>query len=200
MPKIVISDPALFCAAALFTSSEQTRPYLHGVYIEPAEGGGVLLTATDDHKLFHAYDPEGVCSAATIIKPEKAKMPPAWAKPGAIWIDRAAGTMTHDRTQSVMGATILHDCTFPDYRRVVPKEFSGEVGQFDLAQLAAFAAVSKLLDGSKARVSHNGDGPALLTFGGHRAGYGILMPLRTNVIGEAPLTLPELPQSAAQGG
>lgn len=193
MPKIVISDPALFCAAALFTSDEKTRPYLHGVYIEPAEGGGVLLTAIDGIKLFHAYDPNGVCSVASIVKPEKAKMPPAWAKPGAIWIDRAAGAMTHDRTQSVMGATILHDCTFPDYRRVVPKEFSGQVGQFDLAQFAAFAAAARLIDGGAVRVSHNGNGPALLTFGERADCYGILVPFR---MGVAPLTLPELPGAA----
>jgi hypothetical protein len=98
-----------------------------------------------------------------------------------------------------MGATILHDCTFPDYRRVVPKEFSGEVAQFDLAQLAAVAAGGRLLGGGAVRVSHNGGGPALLTFGDRGDCYGILMPLRTNVIGEAPLTLPEMPQSAAQG-
>lgn len=196
MPKIVISDAALFCAAALFTSTEPTRPHLHGVYIEPADGGGVLLTAMDGIKLFHAHDPEGVCSVASIVKPEKAKLPPAWAKPGAIWIDRAAGTMTHDRTQSAMGATILHDSTFPDYRRVVPKEFSGAVAQFDLAQFAPLAAAEKLLDSTCVRVSHNGDGPALLTFGARADCYGILMPFRT---GAAPLTLPELPGAAAQG-
>lgn len=196
MPKIVIADPRLLCAALLFTSTEQTRPYLHGVYIEPAKGGGVLLTATDGAKLFHAFDEDGQCDRAAIVVPEKTKLPAPWQRGGAIWIDTEAGTMRHDGAGAVMGAK-LYDDAFPDYRRVVPREYSGEIAQFDPARFAAFAAVAKILGDRAVLVSHNGEGPALVTFAAEPRCYGVLMPFRT---GDAPLTLPELPQPLVAEG
>ncbi len=196
MPKIVIADPRLLCAALLFTSTEQTRPYLHGVYVEPAQGGGVLLTATDGAKLFHALDEGGQCDRAAIVVPEKTKLPAVWQRKGAIWIDTEAGTMRHDGAGVIMGAR-EDDGIFPGYRRVVPREYSGEVAQFDLAQFAAFAAVAKILGDRAVRVSHNGSGPALMTFADEPRCYGVLAPYRA---GDAPMALPELPQPLVAEG
>lgn len=196
---IVISDAALFAAAVLFMSSEQTRPYLHGVYVEPAEGGGVLLTATDGIKLFHAWNKDGVANAPAIIKPEKPALPPAWSKPGAsLWIDLDAKTMACGNGKNrlgIMGAERF-DGTFPDHRRVVPQTFSGEVAQFSLAQLATFHKAAKLLGGHSDNVDigHNGTGPALVRFGVRDDCYGILMSLRP--AGGDISTLPELPRAA----
>ncbi|RCK40460.1 hypothetical protein [Thalassospira xiamenensis] len=40
-----------FYAAWQFVSTEKTRYYLNGVYIEPHKDGGVLLIATDGHSM-----------------------------------------------------------------------------------------------------------------------------------------------------
>lgn len=193
---IVISDAVLFTTAALFMSSEQTRPYLHGVYVEPAEGGGVLLTAMDGIKLFHAWDKNGAAKAPAIIRPEKPALPPAWSKPGAsLRIDLDAKAMECSNGKGIMGAERL-DFTFPEYTRVIPRAFSGEVAQFSLAQLATFHKAARLLGGhsGNAGIGHNGTGPALVRFGVRDDCYGILMRLR--LTGDLS-TLPKLPRAAA---
>ena len=48
-----------FAAAYLFASTEQTRYYLCGVLVEPHPDGGVLLVATDGHRMVAIRDDEG---------------------------------------------------------------------------------------------------------------------------------------------
>ena len=189
-----IADPALFCAAALCTGKEQTRPYLHGVYIQPATGGGLLLTATDGHILFHGHDPNGTAERAAIVVPDKGKLPAPWAKGGAITIDLAQGIMRH--TTGGLTAGCREDGgTFPYYPNVIPREFSGEVAQFNPALVARFGDIAQILKkGSFPGIAWNGDGPALVTFA-RRDCFGVVMPLRKQAWIDT--TRPELPTAAA---
>lgn len=189
-----ITDPALFCAAALCTGKGQTRPYLHGVYIQPATGGGLLLTATDGHILFHGHDPNGSAPRAAIVVPDKAKLPAPWAKAGTLTIDTANGVMRH--TTGTLTAGCREDKgTFPDYQRVIPREFSGEVAQFNPDLLARFGDIANILKkGSFPGIGWNGDGPALVTFA-RRDCFGVMMPLRKQAW--INTTRPDLPPAAA---
>jgi len=192
MTLYTVTDPALFVAAARFTGKEQTRPYLHGVYIEPAAGGGILLTATDGHRLFHGFDPEGTAPAPAIIVPEKAKLPTAWSRHAFITIDLAAGIMRHP-DGGTMGAR-LDDGRFPDYSRVIPQEFTGEAAHFNASYIGDLGDVANILQkGAQPFIVHNGLIPALVLFGARRDCFGVLMPMR----GLADTSKPELPKAAA---
>jgi DNA polymerase III sliding clamp (beta) subunit (PCNA family) len=193
MTLYTIADPTLFIAAARFTSKEQTRSYLHGVYIEPAAGGGILLTATDGHRLFHGFDPEGTAPAPAIIVPEKAKLPAAWGRPAPITIDLAAGIMRHP-DGGTMGARHEKEYTFPDYPRVIPTEFSGEAAHFNASYIGDLGDVANMLEkGSQPFIVHNGGDAAIVLFGDRRDCFGILMPMRAHI----DKSKPELPKAAA---
>jgi len=192
MTLYTVTDPALFVAAARFTGKEQTRPYLHGVYIEPAAGGGILLTATDGHRLFHGFDPEGTAPAPALIVPEKAKLPAAWGRPAPITIDLAAGIMRHP-DGGTMGAR-LDDGRFPDYSRVIPQEFTGEAAHFNASYIGDLGDVANILQkGAQPQIVHNGLNAALVLFGARRDCFGILMPMRAHI----DKSKPELPKAAA---
>lgn len=193
MTLYTVTDSALFVTAARFTSKEQTRPYLHGVYIEPAAGGGILLTATDGHRLFHGFDPEGTAPAPAIIVPEKAKLPAPWSKPGPLTIDLAAGIMRHPGG-GTMGARLEKEYTFPDYPRVIPAEFSGEAAHFNASYTGDLGDVANILQkGAQPFIVHNGNNAALVLFGDRRDCFGILMPMRAHI----DKSKPELPKAAA---
>lgn len=189
-----IADPALFCAAALCTGKEQTRPYLHGVYIQPATGGGLLLTATDGHILFHGHDPNGSAPRAAIIVPDKGKLPAPWAKGGTLTIDLAQGIMRHTTGGLTTGCR-EDGGTFPYYPNVIPREFSGEVAQFNPALVARFGEIAGILGkGTLPAIRHNGLSAALVTFP-RRDCFGVMMPMRIREQDE--ITRPELPTAAA---
>jgi len=193
MTLYTVIDSALFVAAARFTSKEQTRPYLHGVYIEPAAGGGILLTATDGHRLFHGFDPKGTAPAPAIIVPEKAKLPAPWSKPAPLAIDLAAGIMRHP-DGGAMGAK-QYKGEFPAYSRIIPTEYSGTVGHFNPAYIADFGDAANILQkGAYPWIKHNGESPALVLFGARRDCFGVLMPMRAR---DFNFDMPELPKAAA---
>lgn len=73
MPKIRVSAGYLRLAATCMAVAD-IRYYLQGVLIEPRPQGGAFLVATNGHHLIAIIDPEGECSAPTIISPTKATL------------------------------------------------------------------------------------------------------------------------------
>ena len=59
-----IVNPEKLWITANFQSTEQTRYYLCGVFIEPADEG-VTMTATDGHRLVTCHDPQFFWKLAT---------------------------------------------------------------------------------------------------------------------------------------
>lgn len=190
---ITIADPALFCAALLSVSKEETRYYLQGVFIQPATGGGILMTSTDGHTLFHAHDPAGTTDRAAIVAPDKGKLPAPWAKGGVITIDTAQGVMWHTTGGLTTGCREI-DGSFPEYQRVIPREFSGEVAQFNPALVARFGDIAGILGkGTLPAIRHNGLSAALVTFPRLDC-FGVMMPILIREQDE--ITRPELPTAA----
>jgi hypothetical protein len=60
---------AMFAAAALCRSEEETRYYLQGVHIRPSPKGGVVIEATDGRIGFAAHDPNGSTDRPVIVCP-----------------------------------------------------------------------------------------------------------------------------------
>lgn len=183
----------LFCAAARFTSNEETRYYLHGIHLERHPSGGVTMAATDGHRLFAAYDEtaeaEDLPAAGVIIKPPKQKIPAKWFD-GVVSLDGMKaelyrhGNAPDGGYPDDMAAAPTIDAQFPDWRRVLPSAFSDnlEGRAYNARYLMDFQEIGERLSGEKSdrsfTLTHNGAAPALVRFHGRDDCMGILMPLR----------------------
>ena len=186
--KVTIANPALFLAAARVASTEQTRYYLRGVYVQRAEGGGLLYTATDGHRLIHAHDPRGEMEGcdSVIIGIEKPKFAAKWWKANEIiWQDNL---LKSDNGEALITGAV--DGTFPDYTRVIPGDTSGEIAQFDWAYVNDFAQIAKLGGFGQVVLNHNGDGASIVTFARGDL-FGVLMPMRKKSYTTIKPTLPK---------
>ena len=184
----------LLKAAAIVASKEQVRYYLNGVAVQ-AGPRGLYLVAMDGHRALAFRQTGDALPEINIIIPVDIIAGIKLNK----HIDDATLTResdTHWRIDYCGIATIFApiDGTFPDWRRIVPKETSGALAQFDPAYIGDFAKVAKVL-GSNARagvkIAHNGQGPALVTFGDDIDGFGLLMPTRANYGSTVWQTAPE---------
>lgn len=184
----------LLKAAALAASKEQTRYYLNGVAVQAAPRG-LYLVATDGHRALAFRQSGDALPEVNIIIPADIIAGIKLNK----HIDEATLTResdTHWRIDYCGTATIFApiDGTFPDWRRIVPKETSGETAQFDPAYVGDFARVAKALGANAkagVKIAHNGQGPALVTFGDDIDGFGLLMPTRANYGSTVWQTAPE---------
>jgi hypothetical protein len=197
----------LFHVASLFTSTEQARYYLGGVYIEPHKSGGVTMTATDGHMLIHLHDPDGACDKPVILT--------AWAsrhgrqlRPGKRMLRRiATGTVEtrgkftlnlHDIEAGVSCTDQAHlagsllcetvDGSFPEYRRVIPAMSKlGLSGQFKPALIASVAAAAKELGVTDLIFRQKDKNSPAIALLGPRA-FAVLMPRYEQ--GDEELALP----------
>lgn len=149
----------LFRAANLTASTEETRYYLNGVFVHANPNGpGVLIVATDGHRLTCILDRSGSTDEPGRIvrlSPEALK---ACRKPGedrALTIDGGNATILSRRTGAPADAPWVPvaispacyvDGTFPDWRRVLPNidaEAPIVTDTFDSGYLAELAAMGR---------------------------------------------------------
>lgn len=157
-------------SALLFVSKEQSRYYLTGIAIE-AEADNVRITSTDGHRLFTASIecPDLPKFEAFIIPADAVKRALTGYKELAIEIDpltRFIGSVSFTPI----------DGTFPDWRRIAPSELSGKVAQFNPSYIGEFGKAAKLLR-ADITVHHNGNAPAVVTFGLREDCVGLIMPM-----------------------
>jgi len=89
------------------------------------------------------------------------------------------------------------DAKYPDFRRVVPHQVSGEVAQFNPELLLKFKDYADLFSATKGRISvgHNGQSGALV-FIGRDDFVGVVMPMREDMRTTAPAWLhPPVPDN-----
>lgn len=184
-------DVTALRATACAASSEETRYYLKGVYVEFGPDA-ILMTATDGAKLIHMRQPyqdgdtppaaslPGVLIPSDLIAKLKIKIKSLTH--ATLTVD--GGRLTFDYCGETIGGGAI-DGTYPNYRAIMPRDMSGEAAQFDAAQLAVFAKARGELGVKKGTagrfpVWHNGDNPAFVDFA-HGTGFtaiGVLMPVR----------------------
>lgn len=92
------------------------------------------------------------------------------------------------------------EARYPDVHRVIPKETSGEVAQFNAEYIGDFAKVSKALYLKYPHpiISHNGNSPSIVEFEGEHSYFGLIMPIRcagASRIAHLKMFPPELPAS-----
>lgn len=190
----------LFRLVSTARSFEETRYYLNGVYVCPAQVGvpGVYLIATDGHRLLWGYDAQGAAPKGGIIV-----QLPGNKAPGAdfkavkketarrVEVDTTGEEMlarivvTQPNGEDVtVGTALLHavDAEYPDCTRVVPKhlgKLEGSAPSFQGRYLADLGKLAADYAADRANALHiradSESGPALVTFGrpGIRNGEGI---------------------------
>jgi DNA polymerase-3 subunit beta len=176
MPHFIL-DAAHFVAINKYAAStEATRYYLNGVCIEVLDGKGVMV-ATDGHKLLVApFDP-GATENGSYIIPSKLianiKIVKKGEKNLSVHIGPQTVELEYNGTRFV-GQLI--DGSFPDWRRVIPKEQSGEYAQFNGSYMKELDDAARMIGLSRAQVGMNGQAPAWVSYASETL-FGVLMPM-----------------------
>lgn len=192
---MIKTDAHLFAVASRFTSIEETRPYLQGVYVEPHRGTGVMLVATDGTRLIGIHDTEGFAEKPAIVRLSKTTLAACSGRKtdrtkygnAQLKVDADAdgyATVSQNGLTLKTQTDTLVDGVFPDWRRAVPS-FGTKVDDvtpsFQEEHLKSFLPVGKLLTGKDSLISIHPYGqhePALITWPVLVNAFGVLMPTR----------------------
>lgn len=178
-------------AALLFASNEETRYYLKGVHLL-RRGDHLRIAATDGHRLFVASEilAEPGPDFDVILPRDALKKALTGLGRGVTHLPLVLETGERAGRDQVLRATLGDlqmapvDGSFPDITRVVPNAdaITGEVAAFNPMYLADIGKAAKILGSSVTdfHLAHNGDAPALITFG-QKTAFAALMPRRPTV-------------------
>ena len=194
----------LFRATYLCTSTEETRYYLRGVFIEPCATGGATLVATDGHHLIAAHDASATCDAAVIVHLDKPaltalKRGKGETKPRRLSLDTPARAWVLNATgaQIAFQDSPLIDGHFPDWRRILPRDTDTDkpdaetltIGAYNADYIATFGEAAKIINGNRApliALRHGTrNGPAFIGLDSDIA-FGVLMPTRVDGLTNCP--------------
>ena len=181
---IYLNNVALLQAALQFVSKEESRPALQYVRLEPAEGEGLLLTATDGRCLFHAFDPRGYLTDAQSVSVRPgAKVPARLWKGGPGTVEDGLLVTTAEDFVPLE----VSENEFPDYRQITWAGLEVERAHYNPDLLKRFNDVGARLHGSNnkvgklyARVTPHGLGPGVVHFPKGVQALGLIMPMRTD--------------------
>jgi hypothetical protein len=195
-------------AVNLAASTEQTRYYLCGVYVE-VTASTVTYTATNGHILLSRREDSAEPNTLTgswIIPSDFIK----GAKPGRgtdyaamVTVPGANGSAMLAFTGTITGMCAPVDGTFAPYQRIIPATVDGKPGQYDGSYTGIFAKFAKAIGRTYFHIHHNGESAAPVSFG-HAGTIGIIMPVRHTPGGDwdaaeamlSPLELENKPKQA----
>lgn len=170
----------LICAA-----KQDVRYYLNGVCVD-ARASDVTLVTTDGHRMLAypvAVDAIESLAPGQYIIPREALEAVKPCKAGRITLPITIEIdVAHGRDNKITGATStvtpLIDGKYPDWRRVMPAQVSGELAQYNCDYVGDFGRIAQLMGAKHPMVciNHNGNNPAVIT--GLAPALGVLMPLR----------------------
>lgn len=180
--------------ATLFSAEEDVRHYLKGVCVQRTETDARLV-ATNGHalmvcKLVETDDTTAEGTGEAILTPESvahilATFKAQGRSPSPLPLrfepkdDSYTVAIFDGKDWLASGLTVVGN--FPDYRRVVPAETSGETkSQYDPTYIGAFSKAARLA-GRRAgmvNVAYNGESGAPVSIGDDDRYIGVLMPMR----------------------
>lgn len=193
----------LLKAVALGASSQESRYYLKGVFVE-FFADHITLTATDGHKLIAGRQVrvdtgsgDSAAGQAGIILPlemvDKIKLSRKAPDHATLSFDSKGDNLQarflNLRFDGTTQSGFEVEASYPSARRVAPVSITGEQAAFDPEILITFTKAAKLVHGSTVGapatpvVHHNGLSPALVswlaadTLPGCQA-FGVAMPMR----------------------
>ena len=185
---MITVNAKLFRIASMFSGKEPTRYYLKGVHIEKAKEG-VLLVATDGHRLIVINDKEGKCKGNSIIVKTSKHFLDATKKTKLEYKERLIN-VTSDGTATILESgpvkaivqynDFIIDEMFPKWKSAVPwniKETSP--AGYNYKYLNDFGKAAKELTGSDSiSIKGTEEGAAIVRFGNCDYAFGILMPVK----------------------
>ena len=190
----------LFRVAAMCQSSETTRPYLQGVFVEPHRNGATM-TATDGRYLVSIYDETGNCAKPVTINLPKHTLAACKSarkkfEPRRLVVSDLGNAFIRycGKDVGIASETIV-DGTFPDWRTVANSAVStllgtGKTPMFDQECLRVLCNVARELtddgDGGFMLEGARAGGAALVRFEGAQHAFGLLMPKITDMKPELP--------------
>lgn len=171
-----------FKAAILCAATKDIRYYMVGVHIERTASGAVHIVSTDGARLFVGAITSPECDQAG---PWRLTVPLDVAKHAA----KGRGDVTlqglPDGRYELDGRTFAPvDGVFPDWRRVIPANPSGEAADFNHGLMADAQMAVATWHGVKPAdvyVKMNGTSAAILsTVPGGASAWAVVMPARNN--------------------
>lgn len=126
-----------FAAINLFSAVKDIRYYLNSVYIEPHPEKGVILVATDGHRLGVIHDPDGYTEKPIIVGEISKQLISACKKKSLIPMDLFIGerdcvvgpSLEKGEALDPFGQMVSHmsriqliEAKYPDWRKVLPKK------------------------------------------------------------------------------
>lgn len=209
IPNMIRVNANLFRIAAMCMSSEKTRYYLQGVFVEPHERMGATLTATDGRYLLSIHDDTAVCDTSAIVKlsPDALRAcKPAKNDPSYVTrmvsigdADKRAFVVLESGEPPFTEVAVSPDCfvdgAFPAWRDVVTSAMKAPEDRetppaFDGAVLGKLCDVASAFGSDKGLLVVTGattGGPALVTFPHTPHAFGLIMPFRKPDCFEAKL-------------
>lgn len=198
----------LFHAAYLCVSAEETRYYLNGVYVQPCDQGGVLVVATDGHRMVVIHDEAGRADKAAIIRLDKEMLRECVAsrrseltRTLSVDVESATATLYVEVSGSPepvrnllrQQRDVIFNATYPDWLCVVPRgPFKGEgFPAFNATFLADMGKIGATIKGKKGTlpltiIHDKKDGPALIRWNGIPNAFAVLMPIRADEVYSLP--------------
>lgn len=179
-----------FQAVAQCISSDETRYYLQGVYIEPHPSGtGVLMVATNGHIMAVIHDPEGHADKPAILttnfKSADFKSKRNESAPRVIHLTGDTGEIKCNGERVGVMPIEKIDGTFPAWRRVLPtdnsKEYAWNECCYSFAYLGRLQAAFKILGAKETKLDILPDkqlGAAIVHHGTDIDALFIIMPVR----------------------
>lgn len=198
---------AIAAMAKHVAPKNEVRYYLCGVTLEFTPRG-ILALATNGHIMTIArlacsgeVEAAPVGTAISIPRDIALSLAPkggkrAWCPPALLSFDLDGGPRTIQHGAATV--TLPAECAewrFPDWRRVVPRECSGEIAQFNPAYPVAIQAVADAMNhGSMAPMSirHNGAGASCVAFSTVDL-YAVIMPMRGEPVDRPTWVLDDAP-------
>lgn len=191
-------DARTLKAALICTSTDETRYYLKGVAVQ-LDGDKLFIVATDGHRLIAMQpeftierddtDPANRADFGSVIIPADIVKNLKLARgidDCTLTIDAGKGEIEH-AGQSVRFGFV--DGTFPDWRRVIPLNITGELAQFDARYIGELPKIEAAFGNKNAKIEieHNGDSPAFVALNLPMPYVCLLMPYRGT---KEPVALP----------
>lgn len=190
-----------------FVSTEETRYYLNGFFVTPCEtGDGVLIVATDGHRLGIFHDETGKCTEPAIVKLNKdmlrqLKTPAKEHGERRLNVPGMGHAEIFSFDNSEVGDVIAMqqnatiDATFPDWRRILPEIPESEVNPsagFNANFIGGFTAMAKDLGHKQAVILMRGRlaaDPHLVFVSQVPEFIGVLMPCFVDMGNAIPMWL-----------
>lgn len=175
----IIVDPEYILACKEFVPMKDVRNYLLGLHVELNKEDSYLI-ATDGHVLVAYHHDEGHndpdLGMLQFTVPKELLTGLKQRGSIAISMDTDQKTCTLSQQGASRSANFIRD-RYPDWRRVIPGQVTGEVALYDPALMVPIAKAAKHLGSRTCYVTPNGDSGGHVAFGKEEI-VGVIMPMR----------------------